>query len=153
MLRALREVMAILSRTPLLTDTGHFKPRLQPRSYQDIQNELSNTLSNQPNYQARVKILSQEEYTIRTKPAPQVLTGEAATERLQAIKRHMLTLGYTRPYRQVEGEIRARQARYQGITDTPQPTSTNGRRRQGAPPPRRTTTRDIPPPRDSFTVD
>jgi hypothetical protein len=62
MLRALRQVMAILSREPILTtDTGQFRPRLQLRPYQDVANEISNPISGQENFTARVKILGTRE--------------------------------------------------------------------------------------------
>jgi hypothetical protein len=107
MLTSLRQTMAVLSREPILVDTGQYRPRLQNRTYQDMENQIARDLTNAPNFTARVKLLSGE-YTIRTKAAPETLTGNALTERIQAIKRHMHTLGYTRHYLEVEREIRAR---------------------------------------------
>jgi len=146
MLTLLRQVMAILNREPIMVDTGQYRPRLQNRTYQDMENEISNFLSNQGNYQARVKILTQE-YVIRTKPATETLTGNALSERLEAIKRHMRTLGHTRHYLEVEGEIRARHERLLGINASPPPATTNGRARPPGSDP------DEPPPPSSFTLD
>jgi len=110
-----------------------------------MEDEIARDLANAPNFQARVKILTTE-YVIRTNPAPETLTGNALTQRLQAVKRHMRTLGYTRPYTEVEGEIRARQERLLGIFEPP-PATTNGRARPPGSDP------DEPPPPGSFSLD
>ena len=108
--------------------------------------EIARDLTNAPNFTARVKLLSGE-YTIRTKPAPETLTGNALTERIQAIKKHMRTLGYTRHYQEVEREIRDRQERLLGISAEPPPATTNGRARTTGSDP------DEPPPPGSFSLD
>ena len=110
-----------------------------------MEDEIARDLANAPNFQARVKILTTE-YVIRTKPAPETLTGNALTQRIEAIKKHMRTLGYTRDYLEVEREIQDRQERLLGIFEPP-PTSTNGRARPTRSDP------DEPPPTGSFTLD
>jgi hypothetical protein len=84
-----------------------------------MEGEISNYLANQENYCAKVKIVNSGEYTVKTKPAPESLTGEALTERIQAVKRHMRALGYTRHYTEVMEEIRKRQEYLLGLGDTP----------------------------------
>jgi len=138
MLTELRYVMTVLSsHSPILVDTGQYRPRLQTQiqTFQDRENQIARDLANAPNYYARVKLVSGGEYTIRTNPVAETLTGNALTQRLQAIKRHMQALGVIRHYTDVAAEIRARQMRLLGITDTaPEDT-------------------DEPPPSDSFSLE
>jgi hypothetical protein len=122
-LTALRQVMAILAKEPILVDTGQYRPKLQPRLYSDVEAEIARDLTNAPNYIAKVKIVESGEYVIRTKPAPETLSGTALAERIEAVKRQCRALGYTRHYTEVMEEIRKRQERWRGGAgpDTPQP--------------------------------
>jgi hypothetical protein len=155
MQQALRQVMTILAQDPIMVDTGSFRPRMQPRLYSDMEAELAVALANAPNYTARVKIVNTGEYVIRTKPAPQSLTGDALIERIEAVKRHMRALGYTRHYTEVEEEIRQRHERLTGLgSSTHIPTvTTNGHQR---PTPATATEDTYDPdddPPDTFTLD
>jgi hypothetical protein len=135
LLRALRSVLGILAAEPVMVDTGQYRPRLQPRLYSDVEGEISNYLANQENYHAKVKIVSSGEYTIKTKPAVQSLTGEALTERIEAVKRQCRALGYTRHYTEVIEEIRKRQERWRGNTGSEKPQPPDGTDRPQEPPP------------------
>jgi hypothetical protein len=129
MLRETRYCMEVLSREFILGDTGRMQLRYQMQTHADREAEISKELAIQRNFNARVKLVSGGKYTITTKPAPETLSGNALAERIQAIRRHMQTLGYTRHYSEVEREIRERALRLLGITDDPPPTTTNGHRR------------------------
>jgi hypothetical protein len=121
LLRALRGAMAILAAEPVLVDTGQYKEKYQLQTYQDAENEIGNFLSSGlQNFEAKVKILTTE-YTIRTRSAPQVLSGQRLVERIARIRRQMRERGYTRPYQDVAAEIRARYALYRGLTEAPPP--------------------------------
>jgi len=135
LLTELRYTMLVLAQNPIRVETGQYTERLQNRTYQDMENQIARDLANAPNYAAKVKLVSGGEYTIRTNPAPETLTGNALTQRIQAIKRHMQTLGVIRHYTEVAAETRARQMRLLGLTDnSPEDT-------------------DEPPPSDSFSLD
>jgi len=146
--------MDVLAREPIMVDTGRYQPKYQNRTYQDMENQIARDLTNAPNYTARVKLVNAGEYTITTEPAPETLSGTALTERIQAIKRHMRTLGYTRHYTEVEQEIRERALRLLGIGAEPPPATTNGHVRptQGSIPETPDDT-DKPPPPGSFSLD
>jgi hypothetical protein len=119
LLKALRSVLTILAAEPVLVDTGQYREKYQLQTYADAENEIGNFLSSGlGNYEAKVKILTTE-YTIRTRPAPEVLTGERLAQRQERIRRQMRERGYTRPYQDVAAEIRARYARYRGLTEAP----------------------------------
>jgi hypothetical protein len=119
MLRLLRETMAILAHEPILVDTGQYQPKYTNRTYQDMENQIARDLANSPNYTAKVKIVNAGEYTIKTKPAPQGLTGTALAERIEAVKRHCRALGYTRHYTEVIEQARKRQEYLLGLEETP----------------------------------
>jgi hypothetical protein len=121
MLTALRGTMEILSRNPIMVDTGSYQPKYQTRLYSDMEGEISNYLANQPNYCAKVKIVNSGEYTIKTRPAPEGMTGDALAQRIEAVKRHMLALGYTRHYTDVIEEMRKRTEYLLGFGDTQPP--------------------------------
>ena len=125
MLRSCREVMEILAREPVMVDTGQYRMKVQPRPYSDMTNEIANSLSQLPNYTARVRFLSSGEHVLETKPLPPGLSGEALAERIRSIKRQMWEQGYTRYYKEVEKEIRERQDALRGTdeADEPPPTS------------------------------
>jgi hypothetical protein len=121
LLRDLRGVLTILALEPVLVDTGQYREKYQLQTYQDAENEIGNFLSSGlANFEAKVKILTTE-YTIRTRPAPQGLSGQPLAERLARIRRQMRERGYTRHYEDVAAEIRARYARYRGLTEAPPP--------------------------------
>lgn len=78
MLTELRYTMEVIARKPIMVDTGQYKPKRQDRTYADMENQIANNLSRQPNYQAKVKLLYGE-YDVRTSPAPGGLTGWACS--------------------------------------------------------------------------
>jgi Type IV secretion-system coupling protein DNA-binding domain len=139
MLRSLRAAMEVLAERPILVDTGLYKDVLRPRTYSDTQAEIGNFLANQPNHQARAKLLSGE-HVVKTLPPPDSLPEHEIQARIAAIKQQMRLLGITKPYREVEQEIRERQEklRQRPHSDAPPPSSSTGR------PPRRL--RQKPPP-------
>jgi hypothetical protein len=141
MLRTLRAALAVLAERPIMVDTGLYKDVLRPRTYSDTQAEIGNFLANQPNFQARVKLLSGE-HIIRTHPAPPLLPEREVQARITAIKERMRRCGITTPYREVEAEIRERQEklRERPHSDAPPPSSTTSR------PPRRLRQNQKPPP-------
>jgi hypothetical protein len=117
-LAALQTVAAALAKDPILVETGQYRPRLQNRTYSDMEGEISNYIANQENYCARVKLVNAQEYVIRTKPAPKGLTGDTLAERIEAVKRHMRALGYTRHYTEVIDDHRKRQEFLFDLGDT-----------------------------------
>ncbi|MGI0034870.1 MAG: type IV secretory system conjugative DNA transfer family protein [Nitrososphaera sp.] len=82
MIRELRYTMEALSREPILVDTGQYEPRFQNRTFSDMENEIARNLTNQPNFQAKVKLLSGE-CVIKTNNLPGVLSGEQLTARIE----------------------------------------------------------------------
>jgi len=132
MLRSLRSAMAVLAERPLMVDTGLYKDVLRPRTYSDTQAEIGNFLANQPNHQARVKLLSGE-HVVKTLPPPASLPEHEIQARISAIKQRMLLDGISKPVALVEAEIRERQEKLRDRpqSEAPPPSSTTGR------PPRR----------------
>jgi hypothetical protein len=118
MLTELHYVLSVLQKYPIMVDTGQYQPKYQNRTYQDMENQIARDLANAPNYTAKVKLVNGGEYVIRTKPAAETLTGDALAERIEAIKRHMRALGYTRHYTEVQEEIKKRQEHLLGVGDT-----------------------------------
>jgi hypothetical protein len=123
MLTTLRRTIEILSKEPIMVDTGQFKERLQQRTYADMENQIANEIAQLDNFHARVKIVSGE-HVIRTHPAPQGLSGDLLEARLTRIKRQMRFLGYVRDARDVDEEVRKRHERLRGNgqSDEPPPT-------------------------------
>jgi hypothetical protein len=119
MLTELRYVLSVLAASPIMVDTGQYQAKYQNRTYQDMENQIARDLTNAPNYTAKVKLVNGGEYVLRTKPASETLTGDAMTERIEAIKRHCRVLGYTRHYTEVMEELRKRQEFLFGLGDTP----------------------------------
>jgi hypothetical protein len=113
MLTELRAVITVLSQSPILIDTGQYRPRLQTQlqTFQDRENQIARDLANAPNYHAKVKLVSGGEYVICTRPPQETLADDALTERIQVIKRHMQALGVIRHYTEVERDMKARQER------------------------------------------
>jgi hypothetical protein len=131
MLTAIRETLAVLAKDPILVDTGQFQPKYQLRSYADQENLVANSLSSQlPNYTARVKLLTGE-HTIKTRPAPRLVSEREVEERIQAIKQRMLREGYTKSAEAIEEEVRKRHEalRARPDDDNPPPLHSNERRR------------------------
>ncbi len=107
MLRALRGVLAILAREPVLVATGQYQPKYQLRTYQDQENLVSNELSQLPNYTAKVKLLTGE-HRIRTSPAPPLLPEREVDARIRTIKERMMREGVVTPAAAVEEAVRKR---------------------------------------------
>jgi hypothetical protein len=129
MLTELRYVMSVLAKTPLLVDTGQYVPQMRQRSYQDQENLIANELSSLlPNYHAKVRLLTRE-HTIKTRPAPTLVSEPEVEARIRAIKERMLSLGYTRPARAIEEEVAKRhEALRQRPPDVVPQIHTTGRR-------------------------
>jgi hypothetical protein len=135
MLRDLRAALAVLAKEPIMVDTGSYRPKMQPRLYSDVEGEIANVLANQKNYSAKVKIVNAGEYTIKTREAPETLSGAALTERIEAVKRQCRALGYTRHYTEVMEEIRKRQEGWkQGAATVTQPPEGKGKPQEPPPP-------------------
>ena len=135
MLKELRYCLEALAKDPLLVDTGQYVPQYRQRTYQDQENLIANELSTLPNYTAKVRLLGSE-HTIRTLPAPPQLCESEIQERIRAIKNRMVLQGITRPYREIEAEVRQRHLELReqaALSDAPPPTHVNGnnRRRRG----------------------
>ena len=131
LLTELRYCMAVLGNAPLLTPSGQYQPKMQPRPYADMTNQRANELSQLPNFHARVRFLSAGEGVVKTKPLPPLLSGAALEARIQAIKRRNWEEGYTRYYKDVEKEIRERVERLRRPGTEPKRPG----RRAGDPPP------------------
>src|SRR4030095_998110 len=108
MLTELRYCLALLSGDPIMVDTGKMQQRYQMQTHADREAEISKEIALQPNFTARVKLVTGGEYTLRTKPAPQGLTGAALAERIEAVKHHCRALGFTRHDTEVIEELRKR---------------------------------------------
>jgi hypothetical protein len=117
MLKGTRYCMEVLSREPIMVDTGKMQPRYQMQTHADREAEIGKEITLQQNFTARVKLVTGGEYTLRTKHAPQGLTDAALTERIETIKRHCRALGYTRHYTEVIEELRKRQESLFGLGD------------------------------------
>jgi hypothetical protein len=124
MIREFRHTMKVLAEYPILVDTGQYKQKYQDRTYIDMENEIARNLTQQPNYQAKVKLLSGE-YDIRTKDMPRDMVGNELTERIKQVKKQMRVCGYCRYYKDVEKEINERMKRWKvRKSDEPPPTHT-----------------------------
>ena len=141
MLTELRYVLSVLATHPIMVDTGQYVPQYRQRSYQDQENLIANELSQLPNFHAKVRLLSGE-HTIKTRPAPALVSEGEVEARIRAIKERMLRQGYTTTAKAVEEEVRKRHEalRARPPSDTPPPITTNGNRRG----------RNKPPARDSI---
>jgi hypothetical protein len=133
MITELRYTMAALAAEPILIDTGQYQPRYQNRTYQDMENQIARDLTQQPNFQARVKLLSGE-HTIQTKNFPPLLTGTLLQARIAQV--HTQTRrNYCKPREAVECEIRERQERLLYERATIETTTTKARGGRSSPPP------------------
>jgi hypothetical protein len=143
----LRYCMAVLSREPLLEATGQWEPKYHSDTHAEMENKIANELSTQPNYQARVKLVSQTEHVIRTDPLPR-FSDEMVNARIAYIKRQMLRQGLCKDAQAVENEIAERLEKLrQGIPLVEHPPADSGRQDQAALPPERPEREpDKPPP-------
>ena len=135
MLTELRYVLSVLAQHPILVGTGQYVPQYRQRSYQDQENLVANELSQLPPYHAKVHLVSGDEHTIKTRPAPALLSEPEIDARIQAIKARMLREGYTKSAAAVEEEVAKRhgQLRQRPADESP-PIPTNGRRGRVKPP-------------------
>jgi hypothetical protein len=133
MITELRYTMATLANHPILVDTGQYQPRYQNRTYQDMENQIARDLTQQPNFQARVKLLSGE-HTIQTKNFPSLLTGTLLQARIAQIQAQTRRT-YCKPRQTVETEIRERQERLLYERATIETTTTKARGGRSSPPP------------------
>ena len=122
MITELRYTMETLAKQPVLVDTGQYQAKYQNRTFADMENQIARDLANQPNYQAKVKLLSGE-HTIQTKNIPPGLIGLQLEERIAHIQAQT-RLNYCKPRTEVEREIRERQDRLKAVENKPNPTST-----------------------------
>ena len=140
MITELRYTMETLAKQPILLDTGQLIPKYSNRTYSDQQAEVANSLTNQPNYQAKVKLLSGE-HTIQTKDYPPGLTGKYLEARIEQIT-EQTRKNYCKPRTEIEQEIRERQDRLKAVENKPNPTSTKAIQPQRT---RRRRADEIPP--------
>jgi hypothetical protein len=140
MITELRYAMAQLAQYPILVDTGQYQPKYQNRTFADMENEISRDLTQQPNFQAKVKLLSGE-HVIRTKDSPPGLTGKYLEARIEQIT-EQTRLNYCKPRAAVEEEIRQRQERLKAVENKPNPTSAKATQPQRT---RRRTAEETPP--------
>jgi hypothetical protein len=135
MITELRYTMATLANHPILIDTGQYQPKYQNRTYQDQENQIARDLTQQPNFQARVKLLSGE-HTIQTKDLPRGLTGEQLAQRVAQIQT-LTRRNYCKRRTEVETEIHQRQERLlyeHELTKPAKPQPRNGRGTTPPPP-------------------
>ena len=121
MITELRYAMAQLAQYPILVDTGQYQPKYQNRTFADMENEIARDLTQQPNFQAKVKLLSGE-HTIQTKNYPPGLTGKYLEARIEQIT-EQTRLNYCKPRAAVEEEIRQRQERLKAVENKLNPTT------------------------------
>lgn len=135
MITELRYTMAILAEHQILVDTGQYQPKYQNRTYADMENEISRDLTQQPNFQARVKLLAGE-HVIQTKNSPPGLTGSQLAERIAQIQAQTRK-NYCKSRLEVEKEIRERQERWRYGSNGTKTSDSNKRpgRAADAPPP------------------
>jgi hypothetical protein len=125
----LRRCITALAKDPVLTDTGLYQPIYRQRTYADMTGEISNALSQQENYIARVKTLTTE-HTIRTNPLPPLMSEAQLAERIRDIKTRMQEMELCRPAHAVEEEVRLRHERLRQRNNAPPPSHTNGSNRR-----------------------
>jgi hypothetical protein len=128
MLTELRYVLTVLSEHPILVDTGQYVPQYRQRTYQDQANLIANDLSQLPNFHAKVRLLSGE-HTIKTRPAPALVSEREVEARIRTIKERMLHLGFTKTAQAVDEEVAKRhEALRQRPPDVVPQIHTTGRR-------------------------
>ncbi len=126
MITELRYTMEVLTTQPILVDTGQYQAKYQNRTFADRENEIARDLTQQPNFQAKAKLLSGE-CVFKTKPAPYVLSGSQLTARLHQIQEQMRSpeRRICRAYQEVEQEIRERQEKLQSNFSSHEPPPTH----------------------------
>ena len=121
MMTELRYTMDMLAQYPILVDTGQYQPKYQNRTFADMENEIARDLTQQPNFQAKVKLLSGE-HVIQAKNSPPGLTSSQLEERIAQIQAQTRR-NYCKPQLDVEKEIRERQERWRSsVSKEPPPT-------------------------------
>jgi hypothetical protein len=135
MITELRYTMAILVENPILVDTGQYQPKYQNRTFADMENEIARDLTQQPNFQVKVKLLAGE-HTIQTKDSSPGLIGSQLVQRIAQIQAQTRK-NYCKPRTAVETEIRERQERWRygsNGTKTSKPQPGHGRAADEPPP-------------------
>src|SRR5205823_591975 len=105
MITELRYTMDTLAKQPILVDTGQLIPKYSNRTYTDQQAEVANSLTNQPNFQAKVKLLPAGEYTIQTIKPTGGIEDNQKEARIRQIQQQTRQ-NYCKPRLEVEREIR-----------------------------------------------
>jgi hypothetical protein len=116
MITELRYTMDVLAHYPILVDTGQYQPKYQNRTYADMENQIARDLTQQPNFQAKVKLLAGE-HVIQTKNTPPGLTGSQLVQRIAQIQAQTRK-NYCKPRLEVEKEIRERQEKWRSGAST-----------------------------------
>jgi hypothetical protein len=140
MITELRYTMDTLAKHPILVDTGQLIPKYSNRTYSDQQAEVANSLTNQPNFQAKVKLLTGE-YTIQTIKPMGGIEDNQKESRIRQIQQQTRQ-NYCKPRLEVEREIRERQDRLKAVENKPNPTSAKATQPQRT---RRRTAEETPP--------
>ena len=111
------QLSAALAKEPILVGSGQYEPILdKPRTYADVQSEITSRLANLPRYTARCKLSQGDaliEVTIKTLP-PLVQGDVADAQQIRATQGQ-----YCRDRTTVEQEIRHRQHGPSAILDKP----------------------------------
>ena len=141
MITELRYTMDTLAKQPILVDTGQLIPKYSNRTYTDQQAEVANSLTNQPNFQAKVKLLPAGEYTIQTIKPTGGIEDNQKEARIRQIQQQTRQ-NYCKPRLEVEREIRERQERLKAAENKPNPTSAKATQPQRT---RRRTAEETPP--------
>jgi len=103
-----------LAKEPITSGSGIYEMKqVGQLSSDEMRNRIANQLVDLSDYVARVKIKGEPEHLIQTldpkKQAEKPLYGQLLDNRIERIKLHNRTVGYTRPRQEVEVEIRMRQ--------------------------------------------
>ncbi len=109
-------VAKVLAENPILVETGQYQPRYQTRTYADMEGEMANSLTNQPNYQARVKTIAGE-WVIKTQRLPE-RNSASFPVLLKAIQQQTRET-YCTPRETVEQAITKRQTALQEVKTPP----------------------------------
>lgn len=113
-IREFRDFILALAKEPITSGSGIYemKPVGQMTS-DEMRNRIANELVQLPKYTARVKLTDAGdtivEHTVVTREPEKGVYGRLLEDRIETIKLHTRTAGYTRPRQDVEVEIRMRQ--------------------------------------------
>lgn len=107
MIIVLRHAMGTLSDHPVLVDTGQYQAKYQNRTYADMEAQIVRDLTQQPNFQAKVKLLTSE-HEIKTKRLPPLLADIQLSQRIAQIRAHTRQ-NYCKSRAEVEKDIHERQ--------------------------------------------